>query len=208
MRGVQQGDPLSCLLFNLAIEPLACLLRASPTLCGITIPGVPQKTIVNMYADDTTIYLSADDHYTDLETILLSWCIMSGTKFNLEKTEMLPIGTQDHRDRISATCQIHPTNPPLHEGICIAHDGQVIRCLGSWIGNGFDGATPWETILNKIKSKLAIWSSTHPTLDAKALIIQLTIGGMTQFLAKAQGMPKPITTALTKLTRDFIWDSR
>ena len=31
---------------------------------------------------------------------------------------------------------------------------------------------------------------------------------MTQFLAKAQGMPKPITTALTKLTRDFIWDGR
>ena len=37
-RGVQQGDPLSCLLFNLAIEPLAAAIRNSPELTGFTIP--------------------------------------------------------------------------------------------------------------------------------------------------------------------------
>jgi len=36
-RGVQQGDPMSCLLYNMAIEPLATALRASTKLNGIKI---------------------------------------------------------------------------------------------------------------------------------------------------------------------------
>ena len=95
-RGVHQGDPLSCLLFNLAIEPLACLLRESPDLAGFDIPGIRDKLIVSLYADDTTIYLSESDSYAALQNILSRWCTASGAKFNLEKTEIIPIGTEEH----------------------------------------------------------------------------------------------------------------
>ena len=44
------------------------------------------------------------------------------------------------------------------------------------------------------------------TLDAERLILQMTIGGVTQFLTKAQGMPPQIEKALTRLMRDFTWD--
>ena len=37
-RGVRQGDPMSCLLFDLAIEPLVAMLRNS-NLTGYEIPG-------------------------------------------------------------------------------------------------------------------------------------------------------------------------
>jgi hypothetical protein len=130
-RGVQQGDPLSCLLFDLAIEPLACLLRTSPNLQGFTIPGTPTKTLINMYADDTTIYLFADDKYEDLESALLMWCLASGAKFNLEKTEVIPIGTKAHRDHIIATRRLHPLDQPLRDEIKVALDGHAVRCLGA-----------------------------------------------------------------------------
>ena len=49
-RGVRQGDPMSCLLYNLAIEPLAEALRAS----GIKIAN-HAKLITKLFADDTLV---------------------------------------------------------------------------------------------------------------------------------------------------------
>ena len=87
--GVRQGDPLSCLLFNLAIEPLANLLRSSPDLEGLQVPGIKGKLIVSLYADDTTVYLAESDSYIVLQKILSNWCLASGAKFNLQKTEII-----------------------------------------------------------------------------------------------------------------------
>jgi hypothetical protein len=122
-RGVRQGDPLSCLLFDLAIEPLACALRNSDKIRGYNIPGITDKIIVNLYTDDTTIYLNESDKYSDLETILTKWCYASGAKFNLEKTEIIPIGTKTHRDRVLQTRRPNQHEPPLNENIRIAPDG-------------------------------------------------------------------------------------
>lgn len=56
-RGVRQGDPLSCHLFDIAIEPLAETLRKS-NLIGFQIPGESRRVIATLFADDTTVYLS------------------------------------------------------------------------------------------------------------------------------------------------------
>ena len=101
-RGVRQGDPMSCLLFDLAIEPLAALLRASD-LKEYDIPGNEEKLIANLFADDTTTFLSEDDNIEDLQIILTRWCKASTAKFNIQKTEIIPIGTQEHRAKVIET---------------------------------------------------------------------------------------------------------
>jgi len=205
--GVRQGDPLSCLLFDLAIEPLACMLRSSPNLRGFSIPGITQKVIVTLYADDTTVFLSNTDSYTDLQRILLQWCLASGARFNLEKTEIVPIGSPEHRARVISTRCIHTSDPPLHDNICIAKDSHAVRCLGAWIGNGLKESTPWNPVLDKVRNTLTRWNRGSPSLDAKGYIIQMFAGGMTQFLTKAQGMPTEIESALVKIIREFMWGS-
>ena len=56
-RGVRQGDPLSCLLFNAVIEPLALLIKDCGRLPGLTDKG-GRVHKVSMYADDTAVFLT------------------------------------------------------------------------------------------------------------------------------------------------------
>lgn len=205
-RGVRQGDPLSCPLFDLAIEPLACKLRNNPEVHGLTIPGLNEKLVINLFADDTTLYLSDKDRFDTIEPKLRAWCEASGAKFNIEKTEIIPLGTLTHRNAVITMCKINQQDQTqLDQRIHIAKEGEAVRSLGAWIGNHAADLTPWEIMLDKMRKKLEIWGRYNPTLYGKRLIIQAIIGGHTQFLATAQGMPTHIETALKEMIRNFIW---
>ena len=105
------------------------------------------------------------------------------------------------------TRKINPQDThPLPLKIRIARDGEAVRILGVWIGNKANNQTPWEPILDTIKSKLDIWGKAHLTLNRKCMVIQAIIGGHTQFLTKAQGMLPYIEEALTNIISSFTWD--
>ena len=203
-RGVRQGDPMSCLLFNIAIEPLPNMLRKSD-LKGFEIPGVKDKLITTLFADDTTVFLSEYDKFVDLEVILNKWCTASGARFNVNKTEVLPVGHPLYRKEVVVTRRIHPSQETLANTIHIAQDQESVRMLGAWIGNNIEQAIVWSPVLDKIRNNLDRWSKSHPTLFGRRLIVQMVVGGMTQYLAKVQTMPRQIEETLEKIIRNFLW---
>lgn len=86
-RGTRQGCPLSPLLFNLALEPLAIALRSCPEINGIQRGGIEHK--VSLYADDLLVFVSHPD--TSLPSTLSSlshFGQFSGYKLNLHKSEL------------------------------------------------------------------------------------------------------------------------
>lgn len=207
-RGVRQGDPLSCLLFDIAIEPLANVMRKSDKLRGYEIPGVEEKLIATLFADDTTVYLSEGDKFSDLEEILESWCKASGARFNVDKTEIIPCGTEEHRVRMLTERTHNPNFPKLAENMRIAKEGEATRTLGGWVGNKVNEISVWSKTIDKINKNLTRWKKGHPTIKGKKHIIQMIIGGMTQYLTTVQGMPKEIERNLEKTLKDFIWDDK
>ena len=80
IRGVRQGDPLSCLLFNIAIEPMSHILRSTEDLTGlsITTKDTHHKVILVLFADDATVFLSKNDNPATLFRILDKWCTALG----------------------------------------------------------------------------------------------------------------------------------
>ena len=207
-RGVRQGDALSCLLFDIAIEPLAENIRKSQEITGIQIPGRRGYLKVKMFADDTTVYLSETDSIEDLQTILTKWCGVSGAKFNIEKTEIIPLGSREQREEIIQSRKLNQTNRetiPAH--IHVAKDGEPVRILGAWIGNNVDQATTWAPILEDCCKRLKRWGAARHSLEGRRLIVQMQVGGVTQYLTKVQGMPREVETELNKLIRRFMWNN-
>jgi len=206
-RGVRQGDPMSCLLFDLAIEPLAALLRASH-LKGYNIPGQEEKLIANLFADDTTTFLSEDDNMEDLQIILTKWCNASTAKFNIQKTEVIPIGTQEHRAKVIETRRVKDSYEEIPNNIHIARDGEPVRILGSWVGNKIDNENIWSVQLDKIDHSLKRWEKCNPTIEGRKLIVQIVVGGMTQYLTQVQGMPAATEKKLERKIKKYIWGDK
>jgi len=158
-RGVRQGDPMSCLLFNIAIESLANALRKSE-LKGFTTKGEAERLVVTLFADDTTVYLSENNSFEDLQAVLEEWCKASGAKFNVNKTEILPIGSKEHRQRVCQTRKLNPDDAQISPTIRIVRDGEHTRTLGAYVGNEINEITVWTPVLDRIDDELEKGTTT------------------------------------------------
>ncbi|KAE9386205.1 hypothetical protein BT96DRAFT_960623 [Gymnopus androsaceus JB14] len=144
------------------------MLRSSPKLHGFDIPGVPEKVIASLFADDTSVYLSEQDKYTDLTDVLETWCKAS-----------MPLGEKEYRDRLVLTRKLNPDDEPIPMTIQINPDGTTTRILGARIGNNADAVEPWLPIIERIETILEQCTDQYPTME---------------YLTTANGMPTINTT--------------
>lgn len=169
-RGVQQGNPLSCLLFIIAIEPLSTLIRSSDKLNGLEIQiskNKIQRAIVSLFADNTTVFLWETDALPNLFEILDTWCQASRAQFNIQKTVIIPVGNKNYRSTLATSRRPSSIADAIADNITILADKTPTRILGAMIGNKIDYMTGWPTILEKISKSLKQWENSTPQWKVK-----------------------------------------
>ena len=87
-RGVRQGDPLSPLLFIIALEILAIDIRNNIQIKGITVDGNELKLVI--FADDMTSFVGDKPSFFVLMNTVKLFGRYAGLKMNHEKNRNPP----------------------------------------------------------------------------------------------------------------------
>ncbi|OQR88501.1 hypothetical protein ACHHYP_06778, partial [Achlya hypogyna] len=161
-RGVKQGDPLSSLLFVLAVEPLAEHLRRAPDL-GLSLPG--HTPLTNMlFADDCTLLSPSLTSLRQQLQIVDKYCSVSGAKLNLNKCKTLTLNAQEP--------------PPAWPGLQVLPTGMHVKYLGVWFGHNIPQSRQVEFLLQQFYTSFLQWGSRARTVQGRILLVQ------TKFLAR------------------------
>ena len=96
-KGVPQGDPLSCLLFNLYIDSLSRYLKSRPDLQGVSAFGGGISLLHLLYADDLIGFAESASELQRILSYVEQWSAAWGMKLNtgVGKTEAMLVDTED-----------------------------------------------------------------------------------------------------------------
>lgn len=193
-RGVRQGDPLSPLLFDIALEPLAIGIRAHPNIKGIKLGKT--ETRVTLYADDLLICLA--DPRTSIPALLdyvNSFSIISGYTINWGKSEFMPLGDNLPQEFLDAL--------PFK----VAHE--YFNYLGLKLTNNSAHLfkANFADLVDKLKANINAWRTLPLTMIGRVNAIKMV--SLPRFLYLFQNLPIYLSTSFFKkldsIILPFVW---
>ncbi|KAI0801403.1 hypothetical protein C8Q74DRAFT_1168966, partial [Fomes fomentarius] len=94
------------------------------------------------------------------------------------------------------------------QNVRMASDGDTVRTLGAFIGNSVNTVGVWSPTLAKISSAIERWQYSISTIEGHRHVVQMVIGGMTQFLTDMQLMPAGVCKHLENMIAQYFWNDR
>jgi len=197
-RGVRQGDPLSCLLFNFSIEPLAIRLREIIT--GLSLPGL-RLVKVMLYADDINLFLGTRDSVPEVSRCLAETSDIIGSKFNLDKTDVKPVGP--HAFQLACYANQDMAGPAI-PGAHILPPADPLRVLGVWVGSRDNALQRWQQIDKHIKKIISQWRAIGASARNRALLAKALMLSRCHFLMDGNGIPPSILKRISNRIMSFV----
>ena len=197
-RGCRQGDPLSSYIFLLCVEILSHRLKQNPFVKGIVIEDLP--ILISQYADDTSLILDGSE--SSLKAAMSELKIfanISGLKVNIEKTQVVWIGSEKFSKKI----------------LCPHWKLQWGITRFSLLGTIFDVDLHKITKLNfdkkivKLKQILSMWSKRKLTPFGRLTIIKSLL--ISQFNHHFIALPSPDKNYISKINTElynYLWNSK
>ena len=202
MRGVKQGDALSCILFIMCIEPLIRNIKANPQIENVASLALPINVPKTYgFADDVTIVtknnpVNVQSIFNEYENFTNN----SGLILNAEKTEILCFNkARNHNYRFQVRYKGNQYDLAASERIKI--NGLIM----------LQDPLRRETInvrqaLDAMEGLLRSWSTRRLTLLGKVLIVKTFAIAKVIYLMQSFTLSEVSYKAIEKVIFKFLWN--
>lgn len=190
-RSVQQGCPLSALLYALSVEPLTSLIKRDKRIRGIELP-YGGKCVINQYADDTTVTVREISSVGKVLELVEKYGKASGAKINREKSEIMYIGEVERAD------------------VGVRVEEKYMKVLGVYLGVDSKEARDitWAGVINKIRTVCTAWKGRKLRIKGKITVVNNLMLSVCVYVMSVIEMPQWVMNELNKIVHDFIWEGK
>ncbi|KAM0846353.1 hypothetical protein ACQ4PT_055727 [Festuca glaucescens] len=194
-RGLRQGDPLSSLLFVIAMKTLVAIIDAAASR-GILSPlgGLHVPFRASLYADDVVVFLKPSAAELAATIKLLDiFAMANGLQDNWRKSVVSPIACTE--DQIAAA--IGDTECPVQQF--------PITYLGMPLFDARLNRVDFQPIVDKMLKSLRGWKAKFFSLPGRVELVKTCLSAMAIYQMMAIAPQVWLCKRLDKLRRGFIW---
>eukprot|EP00253_Pinus_taeda_P016963 PITA_16963 len=189
-RGIRQGDPLSPFLFVIMAEGLGRHIKQalqSNRLRGISIHNSPASSH-QQFVDDTMLYgYPSAQEDSCLKSLLNDFSEASGTQVNNSKSQIF----------------FFHTPPSVKSAVSRILGFETASLPSTYLGAPLTASAikqpAWRTLLEKLDSKLNLWTHRSLNLASRVVLIKSILQAMSLYLFSILAAPKWVLKRLRNL---------
>lgn len=193
-RGVRQGDPLSPMIFLLAMEPLHRMFQTAQTLGALQIVHAKCSNFrMLLYADDAALFIKPTKHDLAVTKFLLQlFGDASGLITNMQKTEFFPIRCNgiDPRDLLDNEQRLSQF-PCSYLGIPLHYKKLPKEAI--------------QPMVQKIGNRLLGWKRNFLTYEGRQLLVKTVLTEMPTHFLIVFKLPSWACKQIDRYRRSFLW---
>ncbi|GJZ74415.1 RNA-directed DNA polymerase, eukaryota [Tanacetum coccineum] len=196
-RGLRQGDPLSPLLFIIAMEGLHVAMEDAMAAGYYNGFSINTLNLSHLFFADDALFIGewSRSNIKNLVSILDCFHKVSGLKINYHKSKLFGVGVSPVE--VSLLASITGCNPL----------GSPFTYLGLPIDCNMARVNSWDPVVEKFSNRLSNWKASLLSIGGRATLITSVLGALGTYFFSLFPMPSTVNKKLETLRSNFFWGS-